>query len=1002
MTSYPRELPPRSGDLQAPRFPAVPSAHPFPVLATVAPMFAAVALWLITSSPYALIFAALGPVIAVASVGDSRLTARRTRRRELARYLRECDAAVHHITEAHDDERGALDRLAPAAGVILGATAPDPKRWSAVIGDPVLVSIGRGTVAAALRFSGDRGSAADAGESGVEVTTRMAELEELARELPNAAIVVDARHGIGVWGSAPLATAAARSLLVQLTHVLPPASTTITVTGSSPLVGWSWLKSLPHPGSTGTERADSPHAGEATDIGGLTTITLARTSPGARSGSDGADNCVIAIAGTLDDLPRGLRVVLHVGGPSATLSRFPVHTPTTTLTPELVSREEAGHWARQLKALAVAEGLVGGRAIPHAVELDDLLDSFGSETSTTGLDAAIGIASSGPIFVDLVHDGPHAIIGGTTGSGKSELLISWALALAARRPPSEVCFLFVDFKGGASFDSLRRLPHCVGVITDLDAHEVLRALASLRAELQRRERLLAAHAIRSIDDVEPGQLMPRLVIVVDEYAAMVDAFPELHTLFSDLAARGRSLGIHLVLCTQRPGGVVRDQILANCGIRISLRVNNRADSLAVLDSDAAALIAAGSRGRALLSAGGADIREFQVARSSERNVHTIASRWAGQPPPDRPWSDPLPTRVEEATLLQRFDREPGAVLFALADQPQHQRHSAAHYRPDRDGNLLITGAAGAGKSGVLAALASSVVLADGSGGSAVCIGPDLPAVWDTLHRMMAESTPGRILLLDDVDTLLALCPEDYTLALVDLLTRMLREGPSLGIHTVMTVQRLSGALHSLASLCGSSLVMRMPNRQEHLLAGADAASWDDHLGAGGAFWHGERIQVAVPSAHVGATAGPGCGDVDAAYILEERDRTSALLVVSTRPAAFAKLLRNAAVGRRVIELDARGTDARGLLIGHGGDADVLVGDPDSWQSRWGVLAALRQTVDVLLDGCSVAEVRAVAGVRELPPPPGRGERALWLLRADGGIARVRNLSGSAPPATPES
>ncbi|MFW8745594.1 FtsK/SpoIIIE domain-containing protein, partial [Mesorhizobium japonicum] len=181
--------------------------------------------------------------------------------------------------------------------------------------------------------------------------------------------------------------------------------------------------------------------------------------------------------------------------------------------------------------------------------------------ATRDLAAPIGRDADGPVIVDLVADGPHALVGGTTGSGKSELLVSWVLAMAHGRRPDEVAFLLVDFKGGAAFAPLAGLPHVVGILSDLDARLTRRAIESLRAELLRRERLLADAGVRSIDELPSGALA-RLVVVVDEFAAVVSGQPELHDVFADLAARGRSLGLHLVLCTQRPAGVVRDGVLA--------------------------------------------------------------------------------------------------------------------------------------------------------------------------------------------------------------------------------------------------------------------------------------------------------------------------------------------------------------------------------------------------------------------------------------------------------
>ena len=221
--------------------------------------------------------------------------------------------------------------------------------------------------------------------------------------------------------------------------------------------------------------------------------------------------------------------------------------------------------------------------------------------------------------------------------------MAWVVALAALNPPSRVSFLLVDFKGGAAFAPLAGLPHVIGTLSDLDGRLAARAVESLRAELRRRERLLAERAARSIDEL-PAGVLARLVIVVDEFAAVVAEHPELQPVFADLAARGRSLGLHLVLCTQRPSGVIRDAVLANITLRISLRVTDRADSVAVIGTDAAAALPVEPPGRALV-ADGAGVRLVQLALAGRDDVAALRAQPGAEPDGVRPWCDPLPERI---------------------------------------------------------------------------------------------------------------------------------------------------------------------------------------------------------------------------------------------------------------------------------------------------------------------------------------------------------------------
>ena len=147
--------------------------------------------------------------------------------------------------------------------------------------------------------------------------------------------------------------------------------------------------------------------------------------------------------------------------------------------------------------------------------------------------------------------------------------------------------MLIDYKGGSTFDACADLPHTVGVVTDLDERLAERALVSLEAEIRRRERRLRGVGADGLDayrvavgaDVDP---LPRLVVVIDEFAAMAADLPGFLPALVGVAQRGRSLGIHLILATQRPAGVVSDEIRANTNLRIALRLQDRADAIDVV------------------------------------------------------------------------------------------------------------------------------------------------------------------------------------------------------------------------------------------------------------------------------------------------------------------------------------------------------------------------------------------------------------------------------------
>lgn len=234
----------------------------------------------------------------------------------------------------------------------------------------------------------------------------------------------------------------------------------------------------------------------------------------------------------------------------------------------------------------------------------------------SGLNARLGVGTNGPFALDLREQGPHALVAGTTGSGKSEFLQTWIMAMAAEYAPDRLTFLLVDYKGGAAFAECVGLPHTVGLVTDLDPHLVQRTLISLRAELTRREHLfnaVGAKDLRGMERLRDPRTPPTLVIVVDEFAALVADVPEFVTGIVDIAARGRSLGVQLILATQRPSGVVNDNLRANANLRVALRMADEQDSTDVLGIPDAAHFSASTPGRAAVRVGPGRVQHFQTA-----------------------------------------------------------------------------------------------------------------------------------------------------------------------------------------------------------------------------------------------------------------------------------------------------------------------------------------------------------------------------------------------------
>ncbi len=317
---------------------------------------------------------------------------------------------------------------------------------------------------------------------------------------------------------------------------------------------------------------------------------------------------LVMIGKEMTHLPKECRVVLDMKGGEGYL-----HTDEGDMQKvdfEYPDRELLKGFSKNMAPMRVRD-VAENAAIPTLVSFLDIYNvrrvenlevwRMWTENHTyEGLKSVIGYrAGSQPFVLDISdkYHGPHGLIAGTTGSGKSVMLETYILSMALNYSPRQVQFILIDYKGGGMANSFRELPHVAGIIDNLQGERVIdRALASLNGEIHRREKIFEAVKIKDINEYnrqygdEPGMEMPHLIIIVDEFAELKSEQPEFMQELVSASRVGRSLGIHLILATQKPSNSVSDEIWANSRFHLCLRVQTRQDSMEMLKRPDAAYI----------------------------------------------------------------------------------------------------------------------------------------------------------------------------------------------------------------------------------------------------------------------------------------------------------------------------------------------------------------------------------------------------------------------------
>ena len=528
-----------------------------------------------------------------------------------------------------------------------------------------------------------------------------------------------------------------------------------------------------------------------------------------------------------------------------------------------------------------------------------VLSRWESHAPYQSLAVPIGLRGKDDLVYLNLHEkahGPHGLIAGTTGSGKSETIQSYILSLAVNFHPHDVAFLLIDYKGGGMANLFKDLPHLLGTITNLDGAQSMRALASINAEIHRRERLFGQYGVNHINQYqkkfklgEATEPLPHLFLISDEFAELKVNQPDFIKELVSIARVGRSLGVHLILATQKPSGVVDDQIWSNSRFKLALKVADRGDSMEMLRTADAAEIT--QTGRAYLQVGNNEVYElFQTAWSGadyqpEKDQlgiedHTIylinelgqyevlnqdlsgldmaeeikevpteldvivqeinhLHQQEGIAAVAQPWLPPLKERItldelDKVVPIEAWQKRTApSVLIGVADIPQAQKQEAVAIDLSKDGNILLYGSPGTGKTTFLQTVAMDLarkqspenltmyLLDFGTNGLAPL--SQLPHVADSLlldqtekiqkfiriinreldrrKKLLSEHGVGTIALYREVtgkqeptmvilmDSYESMKDEPYETDLFKLFMRISREGLSIGVHLIITASR---------------------------------------------------------------------------------------------------------------------------------------------------------------------------------------------------------------------
>jgi S-DNA-T family DNA segregation ATPase FtsK/SpoIIIE len=879
-------------DFELPKEPDAKEPSKLQVMNLAMPLVMCTVLYFVMPNPTTLIFFAMSPLLMLGNWISSKRTVTKQNREQQAKYAKEIENVNQLAQKLRGQEKETLTiRYADFYKVPLWSKHQHTEDFS-------VVRCGISSVESRVTIDGE------------------------TIEFENAPYTVNLHTGVGIFGNSEQLYKCVNGLLLQILRNYSPSDLKLSVMLGKSNSQLNWLKWAQNADSDlcavndksvenvlhKLEQIVSQRLNKRTNstttvnelqferilivVSAISDQHFSRLEQVIRRGKDCEIYC-LWIGEYEDDISYQTSLRLEISGPQQLRVQSVVSGETQIVNQYFSAEIGTCHqFVKSIAAVRDLSQIVNKNVlIPNYLEYHQLLkyDILNSESviltnwadESQVLFAPLGQVSNQVCALNLRQDGPHALVGGTTGAGKSEFLQTWISAMAIHTSPKRLNFLLIDYKGGSAFSQCVKFPHTVGLVTDLSKQLAKRVMISLSAEIKRRELILAkynAKDLLTLEKMSSDNCPPSLVIVVDEFAALANEIPEFVDELVDVAARGRSLGIHLVMATQRPSGVIKDNLKANTNLRIALRVADENESKDIIGSELAAKINRDTPGRFYYKIDTNSPVEAQSAyvgykvnnNSSRVTVHDFElgqlTKWetetncspsgeeflkllaqqlqyaylsSGIAAPRRPWCEPLPQQ-----LTMNWQNP----ALGLIDLPHNQLQTDLKFD---NNNWLITGSSSCGKTTavetfVACAINSKrfehIVILNAmkskyceqvSQVAQIVELEDLEKIWRLLQEIRVNSSPQNIttttdlptnycLIIDGIDIFKDHCENSGDYHILNDFVAVLSNSNALNTQIIGTQSRVGGIYHSWLSSFTQSILLALTSDNDYNIAGIPA------------------------------------------------------------------------------------------------------------------------------------------------------------------------------------